>query len=268
MKRTANPAEKTISRLFETAKFDAAVLEKLNAIVEPRSKYLIAMTPRSGSSFLCDMMKRTKRFGLPDEVLNAELVPGFMKRSPGRSPEEYLRNIVRSRKTRNGVSGFKASWFQFESFMNACSGRKPVAGFRVIYLTRRDLAAQAVSLYKATASSVFHTNVTHEQTAIERLNSLDYDFKAIDYWYEHILGQERGWRRFFFENRVVPLCISYEEVEEDVLQVMQRIADFVRVNPANVALPANGSVFKKVSDDRNLQWARRFESDRLKLGRH
>ncbi|NIV10795.1 MAG: hypothetical protein GWN62_05760, partial [Aliifodinibius sp.] len=62
------------------------------------------------------------------------------------------------------------------------------------YLTRRNLAAQAVSLYKATASNVFHTNIKHEREALHKLEMLEYDFKKIQRWYWHIALQEQGWK--------------------------------------------------------------------------
>ena len=82
-----------------------------------------------------------------------------------------------------------------------------LSGFKYIYLTRRDLAAQAISLYKATETSVFHTNVQHSEEAISKLRSLQYDYEKIKEWYVHIDRQEKGWQAYFFNNRIVPLCV-------------------------------------------------------------
>lgn len=251
-----------IAKLFDKSAPDQAALDAIEAMPEPRRRYLFAMTPRSGSSYLCDVMTKTRIFGAPGEALNQEFIPNIAKKIPGRSPDEYLRNFIRAKAGRNGVSGLKASWFQFNNFTQAMGDKAYLGGFKHIYLTRRDLAAQAVSLYKATSTSVFHTNIQHGEAAVGKLQALEYDYAEIAKWYEHIVQQEKGWQAYFMENRIFPLCVSYEDIDEDVLGVMKRIATYVGVRPDRVALPKESSVFKKVSDTRNLEWARRFILER------
>lgn len=225
---------------------------------EPRSRYIIAITPRSGSTYLCDMMMKTKRLGMPEEVLGQLSIPGRMKNIPGRTPEEYIRNACRVKRTANNVAGLKASWFQFQNFIGAMHDQTYLTGFKYIYLTRRDLVAQAVSLYKATASSVFHTHKRHSESAISQLEALEYDYEAIKNWHDHIAAQEKGWQNYFYNQRIFPLCITYEEIEDDILAVLKRIACYIAVDPENISMPPEPSVFSKVGDSRNSEWSRRF----------
>lgn len=250
-----------ITSLFNSATPDLDRLEQLAAQPEPRSRFIIAITPRSGSSYLCDRMRKTQRLGRPEEVLGRLSINNRLKNIPGRTADEYLRHAVRVKRTANDVAGLKASWFQFENFIAAMDDRAYLAGFKYIYLTRRDLVAQAVSLYKATASSVFHSDKQHDDAALNRLNALQYDYDAIQYWYAHIVAQEQGWQRFFYRHRIFPLCISYEDIEYDVLAVLKRIATYVAVQPQNIVLPDEPSVFKKIGDSRNGEWAWRFAQD-------
>lgn len=254
-----------IPTLFTTLVADPAKLAEIEAMPEPRRRYLIAITPRSGSSYLCDVMTKAKLFGAPGEALAQEFIPNIAKRIPGRTPDEYLRNFIRAKASRNGVAGIKASWFQFNNFVESMANREYLAGFKFIYLTRRDLASQAVSLYKATATSVFHTNIKHRKEALKKLTALEYDFHEIEKWYDHIVCQERGWQAYFLEHRIFPLCVSYEDIDEDALGVMRRIASYIGVRPGKVVLPEDASVFKKVSDIRNQKWARRFILERTPL---
>jgi trehalose 2-sulfotransferase len=247
-----------IQEIFGTSLLDRDRLAKMDALPEPRGRFLIAITPRSGSSYLCDVMTRIKLFGLPGEILNQEFIPRIIKAIPGRTPEEYIRNVMRFRKTKNGTSGLKASWFQFRNFMDAMTDRAYLAGFKYIYLTRRDLAAQAVSLYKATASSVFHTNIPHSEEAVSKLQSLEYDYQKIKEWYLHIVQQEKGWEAYFEENGIHPLRLTYESIDDDILDVLVRIAAFVGVDPNEVKMPGAPSVFGKIRDQRNAEWAQRF----------
>jgi LPS sulfotransferase NodH len=247
-----------IAALFNNTTINLDRLQTIEAIQEPRSRYIIAITPRSGSSYLCDMMTGTKLFGKPQEALDSSNLKNHLKINiPGRTPEEYIRNLIRVRRTANNVSGLKASWFQFQNFMTAMNDTLYLSGFKYIYLTRRNLTEQAVSLYKATASSVFHTNKEHSADALKQLDQLEYDYKAIKDWYDHIVAQEKGWQDYFYKQRIFPLCISYEEIEEDVFTVLKRIAIYISVSPENIVMP-EFSAFKKVSDERNLEWSLRF----------
>lgn len=255
-----------IRQVFESVQLNAERLQRLDALPDPRSRYVIAMTPRSGSSYLCDMMTRTRRLGSPREYLVVERMPRLLENLPARNPAEFLRNLYRRHKTENGVAGLKASWFQFAMFLQALDSEDILDGVRYIYLTRRDLAAQAVSLYKATESKVFHTNVTHESAALERLQNLDYDFDKIDKWYKHISAQEEGWERFFYERKITPLCLTYEQIESDVLQSMRRFGQFVGVVPGNISVDEANSAFQRVGDDRNLEWACRYRLERRQRG--
>lgn len=247
-----------IHQIFSNPAVDLNRLRQIQASPEPRSRFLIAITPRSGSSYLCDVMTKIKLFGIPGEVMNQEFIPKIIKRIPGRNPEEYIRNVIHFRKTKNGISGLKASWFQFQNFKNAMVDHSFLSGFKYIYLTRRDMAAQAVSLYKATETSVFHTNINHSEEAVFKLRSLEYDYEKIKEWYTHIDRQEKGWQQYFNENRISPLHLTYEEIDKNIVAILHRIATFVGVNPKNIRIPEESSVFKKIRDHRNAEWAHRF----------
>lgn len=252
-----------IQKIFHNSTSDSKKLEKIKAKLEPRSRYIIAITPRSGSSYLCDVMLNTRRFGNPNEAINPRFLPNMLKKIQGRTPEEYIDNFMRSRRTGNGISGFKASWFQYHKFVKAVTNEKCFTNFKYIYLTRRDINAQAVSLYKASESTIFHTNIGHNEDALNKLETLEYDFAKINHWYQHIVAQEQGWQNYFLENKIYPLSITYEEIEADILKVMKRIAGYISVNPDKVQIPKKTSIFKKVSDDRNIEWTHRFALERI-----
>jgi len=251
-----------ISLLFNNPVLNLDRLQEIEAISEPHSRYIIAITPRSGSSYLCNVLKNTKRLGWPQEVLEHSAVAHRLtKNMPAHAPEEYIRNAIRVVKTANNVSGLKTSWFQFENFIAAMDDRSYLDGFKFVYLTRRDLAAQAVSLYKAVSSNVFHSVVAHDEEDLTKLATLEYDYSAIKYWYDHIVVQEHGWQRYFYENRIFPLCLSYEDIEDDILRVMKRIAMYVGVDPNHIVMPEELSPFKKIRNAQSAEWSRCFSAE-------
>jgi LPS sulfotransferase NodH len=251
--------------LFINPILDLERLQVIEAMQEPRSRYVIAITPRSGSTYLCDVMRQTKRFGNPQEILDPKPIALRLPTMPARSPEQYLRNVLRVQQSANGVSGFKASWFQWQNFQASTDNHEIFSKLKYIYLTRRNLALQAVSLYKATQSSVFHAPANNNEQALIKLQQLEYDYEKIKFWHEHITAQEQGWQNYFYQHNIFPLCLSYEEIENNIEQVLKRIASYVGVNTNNVAVPQKASAYTKISDARNNEWALRFYIENSRL---
>lgn len=252
-----------ISELFATAPFNDVAATLLAKKPEPKLRYTIAMTPRSGSSLLCSVMTATNHMGEPGEKLELRSIRNnIVKLAPARDADEYYRAVLKASATPNGVSGLKTSWFQFDLFRRSLSDERAIQESRFIYLTRRDLAAQAVSLYKATASRVFHTNKQHSPAALESLSALQYDYDRLDHWYEHLVKQERGWQRYFDSHRIFPLAITYEDIEHDVHEVVRRIALYLGLPAKGLGLARIETVFKKLGDRQSLEWASRYSLER------
>jgi len=159
------------------------------------------------------------------------------------------------------TSGLKASWFQFNDFRMSMQNPELLTEYRYIYLTRRDLAAQAVSLYRATATDVFHTNIKHSEEKLKKLKKLKFNYEKIEFWCKHIQVQERGWSDFFTAHRIYPLCINYEEIEEDAASVVKRIFTYLSITPPAKPTPLE-SIFRKLGERANLRWAGRFQMQR------
>lgn len=69
-----------IAEIFSSASLHQGKLQHFESLPDPRSRYIIAMTPRSGSSYLCDVLSKTRRFGMPGEFLNEDFIPDIMKK--------------------------------------------------------------------------------------------------------------------------------------------------------------------------------------------
>lgn len=250
----------SIRDIFQDHPLNRKRFRQIKALPEPTTKYIIAVTPRSGSSHLCDVLKNTQALGKPGEVLPQEFIPNILKSAPARTPDEYIQNVLKVLQTDNGASGLKTSWFQFDKFRQDIEDPSIFRKFKYIYLTRKDIVAQAVSLYLATESSVFHTNKTHTSETIKKLEELQYNFEKINFWHRHILAQENGWESFF-GNEILPLRITYEEIEKDVISTGKQIAAYLCVNDKRIDEMKYCSKFNKIGDLRNIQWTQRYLSD-------
>lgn len=247
-----------INEIFEKQVINQELISEIEKIAEPTTKYIIAMTPRSGSSHLCDVMKNTKLFGNPGEFLPAEFIPKIILRAPANNADDYLVNVLKVLQSENGVSGVKTSWFQFQLFCGALKNRSVIRKYKYVYLVRRDVAVQAVSLYKATESSFFHTNISHSEDVLNKNRQLEYNYEKINKWHKHILAQEDGWQKYFLLNNIFPLCITYEDIESDVAGVVKRIAAYIGLSPESADNIPTISMFKKIGDRKNIEWACQF----------
>lgn len=247
----------SIAQILATVPPEAIVHSDVPA---PSRRYMIAFTPRSGSSYLCERLERTQAVGIPREILNKDLMPLVVEQVPARTPAEYLERVLSARAS-GDVSGFKTSWYQLAEF----SGELPDGfdhwdDYRCVYLVRGDLAAQAVSLYRAIGSNVFHTNIPVDDAARRRLDDLPYHYDDIAHWYRHLLEQELAWETWFRERSIVPLRVTYEAVHEDVEAVTRAILSFlgVRGNDEGLREP---SVFRKLGGSVSADWADRFATE-------
>src|SRR5215470_11441615 len=80
----------------------------------PRMFYCVAATPRSGSTWLCQLLWATGVMGAPAEYFNPRASMMQMAgRLGARHAREYVRLLKERRTSPNGVFGFKAHWQHF-----------------------------------------------------------------------------------------------------------------------------------------------------------
>ena len=80
--------------------------------------YVVAILPRTGSTALCSLLEQTGVLGLPDEYLNPRGPLQHWARQLGATDlTSYLDVVRRERATSNGIFGVKASYNDFEPFV-------------------------------------------------------------------------------------------------------------------------------------------------------
>ena len=113
------------------------------ASTKPTNFYVVASTPRSGSSYLCNQLWSTGLMGAPGEYFNYQGMMLLMAaRLRPNNLVEYLRRLFMLRTSANGVFGFKAQWDQFQLVING-GLLGLLHRLRFIYLERTDRLAQA-----------------------------------------------------------------------------------------------------------------------------
>jgi LPS sulfotransferase NodH len=216
----------------------------------PARSYLICSTPRCGSTLLGADLADAK-LGVPAEYFNAVFRQPLATRwGCDESFEPFLRALHVNRTSPSGLFGLKVHWFQLRELRIEMAGGKVEpsnpyrvdAGFlepvlpncRFIHVVRRDVVAQAVSLYIAWKTQDWMRAAGEGPEAPVP----PYDYGAIDRARRLIESEEVGWDRFFRHNRIDPLVLVYEDFVQDRAGTMRRIAEFVgEPVPSDAQLP-------------------------------
>jgi len=249
--------------VFESATRNEQALKALKKKPLSSKNYLICITPRSGSSWLCDAITKCGLLGRPGEYINSEVLRGgILKRTGADNLSDYLDAIRRLLATPNGIFGMKASWFQLAMMLEGCTLEEHFGKhLKYIHLIREDFVLQGISLYLSVNSSYFHSvqkNITDEMK--QKHDGLEYSGPGIKHWIDHILRQEYGFEQFFAERKISPLRLTYEMIMARPRPTIKRIGKRLGIDPEllNNKIEA-GHV--KIGTERNQEWADRFREE-------
>jgi LPS sulfotransferase NodH len=205
------------SSLIYTSAFDFACRR-----IPPTTQLMVATVPRSGSTAICLDLWRTGLLGAPLEYTNLDL----MNQNPRwkkflRHEVQFWRELQRVRTSPNGVFSYK---FFVQAYVEILK-KKPkllprISPTHVVYFTREDKLAQAVSYSRAIQSGAWFANAPPR-------HSCQYDEAHIQDCLEQISRQERSWEYVFCITDTRPLSVSYEKFMSAPGSVVQTILEYV-----------------------------------------
>jgi len=181
----------------------------LNANWKPL--YVLAMTARSGSTMLCSAIKCIEELGEPAEYFNNRgQLKNFHARFGGRDFSDYLHNIFNSVGSVSHTLGIKSPYMDFK-FMAECpkfTHLLPYVNF--VYLTRRDIFAQSVSLWRAKKTNLWHSHAAGKSKSISDPVSYNYDELVVSLM--ALLRERICWESLFSLYGLTPLRMAYEDI--------------------------------------------------------
>lgn len=240
----------------------------------PLRPYVIASSPRTGSTLLARLLWDTGLVGAPKEYLNPmqlrdwglrlgsppatwalSLMRGHAVGLAGRpplcpDPDKHLREVVKRRTGPSGHFGLKLHFHHFEQ--HCPEGIAPLLGAepKWIHITRNDRLAQAISWDRAMQSGQW---AAHQRGP--RLPQR-YSRRRIQSALDRIEAQEAGWKRVLADKPV--LHLDYEQLVQDKVGTLRACLAWLGVEAQAVALPADG--LTKQSDGVSAEWKQRFEA--------
>ncbi len=223
-------------------------------------RYVIFFTPRSGSSYLTDLIRSAGTIGDAGEVFNPKIAAKVAGAMGSKSIEDYTDSIVRARNT-DGVFGAEIVWTHLDfMFKDERQFLELVKPDRYVWLTRKDYIAQAVSIMSMGQTKLGHAkNVTDEEIAAARA-AITYDAKRIKSAANRIVWMELQSEQFFKRHGITPLRLDYDSMMQTPgRDVLSRIVAHLGVE---VTLPdAPSSPHRKLAGTKSAEFAERFRTE-------
>jgi LPS sulfotransferase NodH len=227
----------------------------------PRKRYLIAMTARTGSTFLCSRIAEFGQLGYPMEFLNETYVGEFDRVFPSPSLADYERHLATTFSSPNGVFGVKADWWQFQESRRLGFVRDLIDPLDlIIHLRREDFVAQAVSVTLAAETGVWHAREVHQEDLSAWHQGSGYDQATIETKARQLLDQEFYWRRFMKDTGVPILELTYEQIAAGVDETIFDLAHALGVPLSDP--PASANAIRKTTSVVGGAWVERFHAER------
>ena len=237
----------------------------------PKKSYIICTSERTGSSTLCNLLIDTGLAGHPEEHFNALLHK--LAQSGNIDYPAFIKGFISQSATPNGVFGTKIHWFFYEEFektLRRMTAYRHLKGLvlinevmpdpHFIYLTRRNIVRQAISLWKSRKTGLWHAldsePIKYENPA--------YDYREIRRYVKKIKSQNREWNQFFKANRITPLTIDYEDLLKDYTNACWKVLRYIGIDvPESFAM--SRPKLRKLADDFTEQCYQRYCEDSQNL---
>jgi LPS sulfotransferase NodH len=244
-------------------------------VVPVHRSYLVCAVPRSGSYLLCEGLRATGVAGRPTEYFSSGFRAYWAPQWGTPDFPAYLRRVVRTGTTPNGVFGGKTHAGQFDYFARQASGRMPVPhadrpallarwfpDLRYVRLRRRDPVRQAVSYMKAIQTNEWwDADQAPAPFDAPRSGAERYDHLLIEASIERLAEEDRRWDRYFATIDVEPLTLYYEDLSRDRDAAVRTVLDYLGLAAPPDRRPPPPS-FRRQADERTERWVARFHEIR------
>ncbi len=230
-------------------------------LCKPKSKinYILCFTARSGSTMTMSLFEKTHLLGNPSEFINPRgVMQKYLSKYPASNIFEYFDLLRRDQVSNNGIFGIKSSFPDLEPLIKSGLIGKLLNPVKFIYLTRRDIILQAISLYILQKSGRGYGHAVKSrpvQTSVE----IEYNEEQILKRVDRLIQQKLQWERFFSLYSVEPLRITYEDILEDANKIVQSILAFMGED-ITTSVDLTMSETLKIGTDRNQTWADRIRA--------
>ncbi len=210
--------------------------------------YMIATTPRSGSHFLSHLLLATGSLGAPLEYFRPDAFRDWHAWVGSPVPDVVVREIVARRTSPTGWFGFKVHRDQFR-FLNALGlPRSVLPVSRVLWIRRRDLLDQAISLVIAEQTEAWISFQDERREPV-------YDTRRILGIMGWLSKNDTEWRDYFRTANIEPRTVIYEDLMAEPRAGVDALLEWFGLPPTSAPVVP---LIAKQATRRNRLWKQRF----------
>jgi LPS sulfotransferase NodH len=210
-----------------------------------RLGYIICATPRSGSYFLCDLLRSTGVLGRPHEFFCGEAMRRHGAPDYPDDPDRQIAAVRTYGCSANGIFGVKLlpshlAGRSLSRIMTGLDGPVPVL------LEREDLLGQAISQARA---AQLHWFISNDEPR--------FDAGLIRDHLDLLVRSNASWRIYFARRGIVPLRLIYEDVVASPQDAVVKIAAAMGLDAPPQSDPQRLSMTVQ-RDAISAEWRERF----------
>ncbi|MCA8901252.1 MAG: hypothetical protein KDA53_08370 [Hyphomonas sp.] len=247
------------------------------AVQTPTRSCILCATPRTGSTLLCALLAATGMAGRPESYFRKEDAAKWTARfglpaggDGAAGFGAFLDGVLSAGTSPNGVFSMRIMWGSMEELTEALAAtgaarpgteaemlRQVFGPAHFVWLRRLDTLAQAISWARAEQTRVWHRL---EGAAAEApAASPAYAFDRIHDLTRTIQAHNEAWQAWFDRNGIVPLSLTYEELDEDAPATVHRVLDALGLDAAKADTIRPRNI--RMADEISLDWAAQYRRD-------
>jgi len=237
--------------------------------MKTKTFYLICTTQRSGSNFLCSGLTSTGLAGYPSEYFLTSERKRFGTEWSAQDIDSYIERLIYEKATPNGVFGAKVMWDAFGSLLNELQKsikyrnisateimEHTFPNLRYIHLVRKDKVRQAVSYLKACQTGVWH-KTADDKSLNSRTKKPKFDHSQVTDIINTFGARDTNWRRYFTKNKITPLTIVYENLENNYKSTILDVMKYLGIKIPDKAISVKSNCIK-LTDAISEEWVKNY----------
>jgi LPS sulfotransferase NodH len=256
-------------RTFASNPFlSSAVLERA---VKDTKAYVLLIMPRSGSTWLTEQAISCGKLGAPQEWFNEDWIQTTEEALGCLPPKalgvddinDYVSKAIMGKMSNNKAWGIQLSYNQIMSLSEVSQdiSRELIDTIPCFYLRRKNIIRQAMSLYRASASGVFHSYQLIENKADSHL-SVSYDYDRIVGAIYHLVQMELRFEEIFSLYDIKPHRFFYEDLVADLEGSLKWLVENVTGRaPSGLTVGQGIGRVRSLSDQMSIEWETRFRAE-------
>jgi LPS sulfotransferase NodH len=209
---------------------------------------LVCTSPRSGSNHLAGLMAAAE-LGNPQEWFGGRRIlqlPNYPQ-----DPGSQVLRAVKDGRSDSGIYAVKLFASQFSRVAKTVDLPASLPKLRYIRLTRVDVLGQAISWARARQSGRFRSTEADQKKP-------RYDGKAIADSLEKVVLENLAWDVWFAKNGLSFLSLTYEDLVEEPLTCLEKVASLVDAKRFSKPEPHLNSGLEIQRDAISEEWRERF----------